>query len=331
MRTVLAPLAVFAVLFAALPAGLSAAGSGYLFRLADVTLIFCMLSLSMQLITGVAGLLTLGHAAFYGIGAYTAAILSTRVGLDAGLTIPASGLVSALFGVLIALPTMRLVSIYFAVATLGLGEMIYVTLLNWVSFTRGPLGIGDIPPLRPFGFDLSSPLGTYFLVAALAALALVVVHRLAHSYYGNALRALREDDQCAEAMGLPVVRLKIEVFAIATFLAGIAGALWAHTTGYVNPADFRFAESILILAMVVVGGLGSIPGAIVGAALLILLPEALRAIGEVRILAVGLIMFLCILFLPKGLFGEVAALDLVRRQFGAAWGASPAARPLGWR
>jgi branched-chain amino acid transport system permease protein len=282
----------------------------------------------MQLITGVAGLLSLGHAAIYGVGAYTAAILSTRLGLDALLTVPLSGVVSGLLGIALALPTMRLVSIYFAVATLGLGEMIYVTLLNWVSFTQGPLGIGEIPPLRPLGIDLSGPLATYMAVAVVTAIAAVIVHRCAHSYYGNALRAVREDDQCADAMGLNVVRLKIEVFAIACFLAGIAGALWAHTTGYVNPGDFRFAESILILAMVVVGGLGSIPGAIIGSALLLLLPEALRTIGEVRILMVGLVMFLCILFLPKGLFGEVSALALARRQFGAAWQPE---RGLGWR
>jgi branched-chain amino acid transport system permease protein len=322
------PLAIGAIVFAVVPLALAAAGSGYLFRLAVVTLIFAILALSMQLITGVAGLLSLGHAAIYGVGAYTAAILSTRLGLDAALTIPLSGLVSGLLGIALALPTMRLVSIYFAVATLGLGEMIYVTLLNWVSFTRGPLGIGGIPPLRPLGIDLSGPLGSYLAVAVVAAFAAVVVHRCTHSYYGNALRAVREDDQCADAMGLNVVRLKIEVFAIACFLAGIAGALWAHTTGYVNPADFRFAESILILAMVVVGGLGSVPGAIIGSALLLLLPEALRAVGEVRILMVGAVMFLCILFLPKGLFGEVSALDLARRQFGAAW---QPARGLGWR
>jgi len=206
--------------------------------------------------------------------------------------------------------------------------MIYVTLLNWVSFTNGPLGIGAIPPLRPLGIDLSGPLASYLAVAAVAVIAAIVVHRCTHSYWGNALRAVREDDQCADAMGLNVVRLKIEVFAIACFLAGLAGALWAHTTGYVNPADFRFAESILLLAMVVVGGLGSVPGAIIGAALLLLLPEALRAVGEVRILMVGVVMFLCILFLPKGLFGEVSALDLARRQFGAAW---QPARGLGWR
>lgn len=324
----LLPVAIAVAVFVIVPLALVALGSGYFFRLAIVTLIFAILALSMQLITGVAGLLSLGHAAIYGVGAYTAAILSTRLGLDALLTVPLSGVVSGLLGIALALPTMRLVSIYFAVATLGLGEMIYVTLLNWVSFTQGPLGIGEIPPLRPLGIDLSGPLATYMAVAFVTAIAAVIVHRCAHSYYGNALRAVREDDQCADAMGLNVVRLKIEVFAIACFLAGIAGALWAHTTGYVNPGDFRFAESILILAMVVVGGLGSIPGAIVGAALLLLLPEALRAIGEVRILMVGLVMFLCILFLPKGLFGEVSALALARRQFGAAWQPE---RGLGWR
>ena len=322
------PAALLAAVLVVVPLALVAAGSGYLFRLAVVTLIFSILALSMQLITGVAGLLSLGHAAIYGVGAYTAAILSTRLGLDAALTIPLSGLVSGAVGIALALPTMRLVSIYFAVATLGLGEMIYVTLLNWVSFTNGPLGIGAIPPLRPLGIDLSGPLASYLAVAAVAVIAAIVVHRCTHSYWGNALRAVREDDQCADAMGLNVVRLKIEVFAIACFLAGLAGALWAHTTGYVNPADFRFAESILLLAMVVVGGLGSVPGAIIGAALLLLLPEALRAVGEVRILMVGVVMFLCILFLPKGLFGEVSALDLARRQFGAAW---QPARGLGWR
>ena len=322
------PAALLAAVLVVVPLALVAAGSGYLFRLAVVMLIFSILALSMQLITGVAGLLSLGHAAIYGVGAYTAAILSTRLGLDAALTIPLSGLVSGAVGIALALPTMRLVSIYFAVATLGLGEMIYVTLLNWVSFTNGPLGIGAIPPLRPLGIDLSGPLASYLAVAAVAVIAAIVVHRCTHSYWGNALRAVREDDQCADAMGLNVVRLKIEVFAIACFLAGLAGALWAHTTGYVNPADFRFAESILLLAMVVVGGLGSVPGAIIGAALLLLLPEALRAVGEVRILMVGVVMFLCILFLPKGLFGEVSALDLARRQFGAAW---QPARGLGWR
>jgi len=139
---------------------------------------------------------------------------------------------------------------------------------------------------------------------------------------------LREDDQCAEAMGLDVVRIKIEVFAFSCFFAGVAGALWAHTTNYISPGDFRFSESILVLAMIVVGGLGSMPGAIIGAVLLIVLPEVLRVIGDYRMIVVGMMMFLSILFLPRGILGEISAIDLARRQLGAAW---KSAQQLGWR
>jgi len=231
-------------------------------------------------------------------------------------------------GVLLALPTMRLVGIYFAVATLGVGEIIHLTLLNWVSFTRGPMGISAIPSIAVPGLVAGGDITNYFAVAVALAFAVYVIHRLTHSYYGNALRSLREDDQCAEAMGLDVVRIKIEVFAFSCFFAGLAGALWAHTTNYISPGDFRFSESILILAMIVVGGLGSMPGSIVGAVLLIGLPEVLRVIGDYRMIVVGMVMFLSILFLPRGIFGEISAIDLVRRQLGAAW---KSAQQLGWR
>lgn len=317
-------------MFALVPAAMFATGSTYGFRVATVCAIFVILGISMQLVAGIAGLMSLGHAAFYGVGAYTAAKIATGLGWPFIATLPAAGIVAALVGLLVAVPTMRLVSIYFAVATLGVGQMIYVTLLNWVSFTRGPLGIPQIPPIALFGVDLSGAADTYFVVAAVALFAVWVGHRVAHSYHGTALRALREDDQCADAMGVNVPRLKLEVFAVSAFLAGLAGALWAHSTGFVSPTDFRFAESILILAMVVVGGLGSIPGAVIGAVLLALLPEVLRFVGDVRQIVVGLVMFCSILFLPKGLLGEVPALDFVRRTLGAGWRA-PDGRRMGWR
>lgn len=320
-----------ALVFVAAPAALSAFGKSYYWQVADLALIFALLAGSMHLVTGVAGLLQLGHAAFYGVGAYAAALLATKAGLSLGLTLPLAGLAAALVAVLVALPTMRLVSIYFAVATLGIGQMLYLIMLNWVEVTKGPNGIMLFSGMKLAGFDLSRPLPTYLVVAATVSLSLFVLHRLSHSYYGNALRALREDDQCADAMGVDTVRLKIEAFGISGFFAGIAGALWAHTAGFISPPDFSFQTSILILAMVVVGGLGSLPGAVLGAFILILLPEALRPFGDFRNIAVGLVLFASILFVPKGLIGEVSALDFARRQLAGAWRRDGAGAEIGWR
>jgi branched-chain amino acid transport system permease protein len=296
---------------------LSMANKSYLNQVAITTMIFVVLTASLNYVTGSAGLLSLGHAAFFGVGAYAAALLATKAGWPFWLTLPAAGLVTALIGVVVALPTMRLVSIYFAVATLGIGEMLYVTMLNWVGFTRGPMGIRSIPAIELPGakaLGLSSTEVSMIVVALVMLASLWAMHRLSHSYYGNSLRALREDDACADAMGIDIARLKLESFAVSCFFAGIAGALFAHTTGYISPESFRFGESILVLSMAVIGGLGSIYGSVVGAVVLSVLPEALRDLGSLRMVVVGLVLFLSILFLPRGLVGEVSALDLVRRQ-----------------
>jgi len=305
-RTVRHALPLLALL--ALWLALVAVGSGYAFRVATTTAIFCILAASANLITGVGGLMTLGHAAFYGLGAYAAALGAGYWGLSPFLTLPLAGLVSALMGLLVAWVTRRLVSIHFAVATLGIGQAIYVTLLNWVDFTRGPMGITDIPSL---GF--SSDAANLAVVLAVAALLLWGLFLVIHSYFGNALRALREDERCVAAMGLSPGKLKMQAMGLSCFCAGVAGALWAHTTRYISPSDFRFSESIAILSMVVVGGLGSLPGAVLGAILLSVLPELLRPIGDYRMLVVGGVMFFSILFLPRGLLGEVSALTMVRR------------------
>lgn len=331
------PLLAALVLFAVLPLVLAGFDRGYLYQIANLSLIFVLLSASMHLVTGVAGLLHLGHAAFYGVGAYTAALLSSKLGLGFTATLPLSGLTAALIAFLVALPTMRLVSIYFAVATLAIGQMLYLVMLNWVELTKGPNGIivtknlDVFGGLELFGVSLSGRLATYYTVAAVVALCVVAIGRLSHSYYGNTLRSIREDDQCADAMGVRTVRLKMEAFTLSAFFAGVAGSLWAHMTGYISPGDFKFSESILILAMVVVGGLGSLPGAVIGALLLILLPEGLRGLGDFRNIMVGLVMFLSILLLPKGLFGEVSALDFARRQWGAAWRRTHKGEGIGWR
>ena len=317
------------LLFVFIPVVLEKLSSSYYYSVSITALVWVILPVSMNFITGTTCLLTLGHGAFYGIGAYAAALLSTRLELSFMLTLPLAGLAAAVVGVAVALPTMRLVFIYFAVATLAIGEIIHVTLLNWVGFTRGPMGIDGVLPMDIFGYELDSNLSIYLMTALITAFSVYAFYKLTHSYYGNALRSCREDDQCAEAMGINVVKLKIQVFAISTFFAGIAGALWAHTSGYISPDNFKFSESILVLAMVVVGGLGSLPGAIIGSLLLILLPEVARDIGDWRQMVVGLVMFCSILFLPKGIFGEVSAIDFVRRQLGAAWPGTD--NKVGWR
>ena len=330
-RSAFLKIAILALLFAVLPGLLAYLDQGYLYQIAMLALIFSLLAVSLQLVTGVAGLLHLGHAAFYGVGAYIAALAGADYGIGFTIGLPLAGLGSAAVAFVVALPTMRLVSIYFAVATLGIGQMIYLVLQNWVEVTKGPNGVILFSGIDLFGYTVDSEVGTYFVVAVTVAISIWILHRLSHSYYGNALRSLREDDQCADAMGIDTVRLRIESFMISSFFAGIAGALWAYTTGYISPGDFDFSESILILAMVVVGGLGSIPGAIIGAFLLILLPEALRAVGDIRNIVVGAVLFCSILFLPKGLFGEVPALNFVRRQLNGAWQNNPDRQKVGWK
>lgn len=293
-------------------------GSSYFSQVAITTMIFVILTASLNYVTGTAGLLTLGHAAFFGVGAYTAALLSTKLGWPFWLTLPAAGAMAAAVGAVVAVPTMRLTSIYFAVATLGIGEMIYVTLLNWVGFTRGPMGIRSIGAIEVFG--LRGMTVSLIVTAVVMVICLWLIHRLTHSYYGNSLRALREDDACADAMGIDVGRLKLEGFAVACFFAGVAGALFAHTTGYIGPESFKFGESILVLSMAVVGGLGSLYGSILGAVLLSVLPELLRDLGSWRMVAVGVVLFFSILFLPRGLVGEVSAINLIRAQLGRAGG-----------
>ncbi len=328
MRRTLPTALVLLTVLVVLPGILSAIGGGYWFRVTTTIGIFTILTMSANLVSGTTGLMTLGHAGFYGIGAYTAALLATHLHWPFYLTLPAAGLVTAFFGIMLALPTMRLIGIYFAVATLGLGEIIHLTLLNWVDFTRGPMGISAIPGISIDGLFTASDIVHFYAVAITALATAFVLGRLAHSYYGNALRAVREDDQCAASMGLNVIRLKIQSFAFACFFAGVAGALWAHTTGYISPGDFRFSESILILAMIVVGGLGSLPGAVIGTIILLGLPEVLRPIGDYRMIVVGAVMFLSILFLPRGLLSETSVLLVLRRQFGLAWNN---AKNVGWR
>ncbi len=300
--------AALVAVFILLPSGLAALGQSYLFRLAELSMLFTILAASLNLVTGTAGLVSLGHAAFYAVGAYTAAIVAARTGRGLELTLPASVLVAGGIAFVVAIPAIRLVRIFFTVATLSAGEIINITILNWDGLTRGPMGLRGVPGLSLFAWPLSGRLPTYFTIAAVTAGVVWIVHQLTNSPYGGALRALREDDQSAAGMGINTALMKVGAFTIGGGLAGAAGCLLAHSIGYISPDMFGLDQSILILTMVVVGGLGSLPGAVLGACALILLPELARSAGHLRTVLVGLVLYLAILLLPKGLIAEARAL-----------------------
>jgi branched-chain amino acid transport system permease protein len=316
------PLAVALLLLAA---AVAAAGNHYLVQVTITALLFVMFAVSLNLVTGTAGLLSLGHMAMAGLGAYASSLLALHLAWPLWLTIPLAGVAVAVLGTLLTLPSLRLVSIHFAVSTLAVAEIVLTVITNWVDLTRGPMGLRSIPRLSLGGIE-GPPLNLVVVGVACAA-AVFVVARIVRSEFGDALRAVREDELSAEAMGLDAGRLKVRALAVSGFVAGIGGALLAHTTGFISPESFRFGESVLVLAMVVLGGLGSVPGAVLGALLLIGLPELLRDAGHLRMLLVGVVLFGSILFLPQGLLGETRLMHLLRRR--PREGTSGAAAPAG--
>jgi len=268
-----------------------------------LTGMYAVLALGLNLVVGQAGLLNLGYVAFYAIGAYTYAILSTRFGLSfwPGLAVGAAS--SALISLLIGLATLRLRGDYFAIVTLGLGEITRIVLNNWDSLTGGPNGISGIKRPVLFGNVLSRPLDFYYVILVIAMVTVFAMHRLMRSRIGRAWIAIREDEVAAEAMGINTFRLKLLAFVLASAWAGLTGVFFASKMAFVSPESFTFFESIMILCMVVLGGMGSIPGIILGAFLLITLPELFREFADFRMLGFGVALVLMMVFRPQGLLG----------------------------
>ena len=279
--------------------------SPYVLHVAILASLYVVLTLSLNLITGFCGQFSLGHAGFYGVGAYTAALLAVHYASPFLVNLAAAALAAGLLGFLIGLPTLRLGGIYLAMATLGFGEIIYLVLLNWLALTRGPLGIPAIPGPAILGVDLGTPARQYYLALALALLATVVVTRLVNSRFGEAIQAIREDEIAAEAMGIPSTRLKVLTFSISAAIAGAAGGFFAHYTSFVSPSSFTLVESILVLSILVFGGMGSVEGSIAGAVLLTVAPEVFRFLAEYRMVIYGALLLGLIVFRPQGLLGGI--------------------------
>lgn len=269
-----------------------------------LALLYVMLALGLNIAVGIAGQLVLGYVAFYAVGAYAYALLNQFFGLGFWACLPLGGLLAVLFGLVLGFPVLRLRGDYLAIVTLGFGEIVRLTLLNWTSLTGGSGGIKNIPGPGFFGRQLpieDNTIYIYYLVLLAVILTIVVITRLKNSRVGLALQALREDEIACEAMGIDLARVKLSAFVLSSCWAGFAGVIFAAKNTFINPASFTFMESAMILSMVVLGGMGSIVGVVIAALILILAPEYLRAFSEYRMLIFGAIMVIMMIFRPQGL------------------------------
>ena len=279
--------------------------SNFIIRMIIIVGIYIILALSLNLITGYTGQLSLGHAAFYAIGAYTSALLSLRYGISYLVAAPLAAIFSAAFALILGFPALKLHGAYLAIVTLGFNEIVRIVALNWMSLTRGPMGLPGIPRPRIFSYVISSSRDYYYLILFFVVITVVVMYRIINSRLGRAFISIREDELAAEAMGINTHRFKMLSFAIAAFFAGLAGSFYAHFVTYIDPQSFTFDESIQILSMVVLGGMGSIPGAIVGAIVLVVSPELLRSLQDYRMVMYGAVLIIMMLLRPQGILGGI--------------------------
>lgn len=274
----------------------------YYLRIVNMIGISVLLTLGFNLLIGFTGQISLGQAAFYGVGAYVSALLSSRLGLPFWIALPAAGISGALMGVLIG-PVLRLRGYGLAMATFFLGEIVKIVLVQWESVTGGANGITSIPYPRVGRWTLSTNEQFYYLILISVIVNYLVILRVIDSRVGRAMQAIRDNQEAAEATGIDSIRYKIIAFMIAGIFSGIAGSLYAHLTTFVSPESFDIIKSVEILTMVVVGGAGSLPGSIIGAALMTLLPEILRIFQEYRLILFGGMILFILNFMPGGLAG----------------------------
>ncbi len=277
----------------------------YLITLAVFCCIYVILSVSLNIAMGFTGLLNLGHVAFFAIGAYASALLVT-----AGVPFIAA-IIAGLSSLLVSLPSLRLKGHYFAIATFGFAEIIRAVAKNWASLTRGPLGIPGIPKPEIFGFVFNTPEKLFILYFALMLVSVFLMYKIANSPFGRVLKAIREDEIAAKALGKCTTSYKVQAVLIGAIFAGIAGSMYAHYIMFIDPSLFSLNNLMMALSMVVVGGLGSVGGSILGALVIFLLPEPLRflqipsaMVAVLRQIIYSLILILIVMFRPEGIIKE---------------------------
>lgn len=297
-------LIAFLVLAAAFALGVR---DEYLLHIGVLILIYTILAASLNLIIGYVGEFPLGHVAFFGIGAYTAALLAVKAGFPTWATLPLGGVLAALFGSIIGAITLRLQGPFFVIVTLAFAEVLRLVAANWVGFTNGPMGIAGIP--HPGFIDgegfLSGKRAYMFLALGLVAVTFFLAHRFVYSNAGRAAVTIRENRYVAQSVGVQPWRYALFTFVLAAFLAGIAGAYYAHYVSFVGTEVFGFSFTATMIIMVLLGGKGTLVGPVIGAVVVTLLEEYLREAKELRLTLFGIVVMAVVLFAPNGIAGAL--------------------------
>lgn len=292
--------AAFLALLLALPWLL---GNTYYVHTANTVLLNTIIAIGLNLVTGYAGQVSLGHSAFYALGAYAAGVFTLKLGLSFWLALPVALAVTGFFGAVAAFFTLHLEGPYLAMATIGVGEIMRLFLVNESWFSGGPGGLIGIPPARVGPISFSDEKSFYYLVLGAVILVYVVSRRILDSRIGRSFIAIREREGAARSMGVDTTRAKILAFTLSTIYAALAGALYAQWRSFISPDNFTFGESLSFLSMILVGGFGSLPGSVFGAVVLTLLPETLRGIQDFRMVVYALLIYFSIAFFPRGIAG----------------------------
>lgn len=283
----------------------------YLIHISILIGIYTILAVSLNLIAGYTGLLSIAHAAFYGIGAYTVALMALNLHTPFWINCLSATAIAGLIGFIVGVPALQTRGDYFTIATFGLQVIIFNIFNNWVDLTRGPMGLTGIPQPSLWLWQISTPLEFLVLTLAVCTLVLWIAYRIANSPFGRLLKAIREDEIFALSLGKNVFTYKIAIFVIGAMMAAIAGCLYAIYVTFIDPTSFTVTESIFIISIVIIGGAGNLWGSIVGTAFLIALPELLRFLGlpitlaaNVRQIFYGSLLIAFMLWRPQGLLGE---------------------------
>lgn len=279
---------------------------GFALYIGAIVAVLATAALGLQIMVGLAGQLSLGHAAFIGIGAYTSILLQKLYGVPFVAAVAVAVVVSGLIGLLMA-QLVRLSGIYFKIATFGFGIIVYQVLSNWSSVTGGHTGLIGIPPIRVLGWTFRGQLSLFVIATGFLTLTYILLLRLTHGRIGRAFRALGQNEAAAQSIGIPVTAYKMAVVTLGCGAAGLAGTLIPHIYNFLNPEEFTWIQSLVLLIIITVGGLGSMPGAVIGAVILVVVPEYLRAFQEYKMLAYGVLLIASMIFMPRGIVGVLSA------------------------